>query len=69
MAVIDNGEGMPEGFLIKACQIAGTHRASSNSPHLRKGYGRFGHGLPKASISQTEVLLYIQNRKIQTGEN
>ena len=53
MAVIDNGEGMPEGFLIKACQIAGTHRASSNSPHLRKGYGRFGHGLPKASISQT----------------
>ena len=53
MAVLDNGEGMPEGFLIKACQIAGTHRASHNSPHLRKGYGRFGHGLPKASISQT----------------
>ena len=58
IAVIDNGEGMgvdDEGndFLYEACKVGGTHRESSKTPLKRKGYGRFGFGLPKSSISQT----------------
>ncbi len=61
IAVIDNGMGMPveivdgkeKDYLHTACKIGGTHRASANKPLKRKGYGRFGHGLPKSSISQT----------------
>ena len=53
LAVIDNGTGMPKDFLHTACKIGGTHRPSANTPLKRKGYGRFGHGLPKSSISQT----------------
>ena len=51
--IIDNGTGMPEGFLHTACKIGGTHRPSADKPLKRRGYGRFGHGLPKSSISQT----------------
>lgn len=53
IAVIDDGTGMPKDFLHTACKIGGTHRPSANKPLKRKGYGRFGHGLPKSSISQT----------------
>ena len=53
LAVIDNGTGMPKDFLHTACKIGGTHRPSANTPLKRRGYGRFGHGLPKSSISQT----------------
>ncbi len=53
LAVIDNGTGMPKDFLHTACKIGGTHRPSADKPLKRKGYGRFGHGLPKSSISQT----------------
>ena len=40
-AVIDNGTGMPEGFLHTACKIGGTHRPSADKPLKRRGYGRF----------------------------
>ena len=53
IAVIDDGTGMPKDFLHTACKIGGTHRPSADKPLKRKGYGRFGHGLPKSSISQT----------------
>lgn len=62
LAVIDNGTGMPKGFLHTACKIGGTHRPSANTPLKRKGYGRFGHGLPKSSISQTRSFsVYTKN--------
>ena len=54
IAVIDNGNGMPKDYLHIACKIAGTHRSSALTPLKRSGYGRFGHGLPKSSISQTK---------------
>ena len=62
LAVIDNGTGMPEGFLHTACKIGGTHRPSADKPLKRRGYGRFGHGLPKSSISQTRCFtVYTKN--------
>ena len=62
LAVIDNGTGMPEGFLHTACKIGGTHRPSADKPLKRRGYGRFGHGLPKSSISQTRSFtVYTKN--------
>ena len=64
IAVIDNGTGMPKDFLHTACKIGGTHRPSSNTPLKRKGYGRFGHGLPKSSISQTRSFsVYTKNEE------
>ena len=39
--------------MYEACKVGGTHRESSKTPLKRKGYGRFGFGLPKSSISQT----------------
>tara|TARA_Y100000816_G_C26097682_1_gene581187 strand:+ start:519 stop:2345 length:1827 start_codon:yes stop_codon:yes gene_type:complete len=64
IAVIDNGTGMPKNFLHTACKIGGTHRPSSNTPLKRKGYGRFGHGLPKSSISQTRSFsVYTKNEE------
>ena len=58
IAVIDNGDGMGlddsgKDFLYKACKVGGTNRGSPNTPLKRKGYGRFGFGLPKSSLSQT----------------
>ena len=51
-------------FLVTACKIGGTHRPSSNTPLKRKGYGRFGHGLPKSSISQTRSFsVYTKNEE------
>ena len=64
IAVIDNGTGMPKDFLVTACKIGGRHRPSSNTPLKRKGYGRFGHGLPKSSISQTKSFsVYTKNEE------
>ena len=55
---------MPKNFLHHACKIGGTHRASANKPLRRKGYGRFGHGLPKSSISQTRSFtVYTKNQE------
>jgi hypothetical protein len=47
LAVLDNGDGMPAETLRLALQFGnGTHLAD------RSGIGRFGVGLPNASISQ-----------------
>lgn len=55
IAVIDNGKGMDKKLLQKAiCEKAGSYmdrqRGSGNS--TRKKLGKYGVGLPKASISQ-----------------
>lgn len=47
MAVIDNGHGMMPTMLRAAVMWGGTHRENS-----RKGIGRYGYGLPSASVSQ-----------------
>ena len=50
-------------LLLDACKIGGTDRASANTPLRRKGYGRFGHGLPKSSLSQTRSFsVYSKNK-------
>lgn len=47
IAVIDDGHGMLPTMLRAAVMWGGTHRENS-----RKGIGRYGYGLPSASISQ-----------------
>jgi hypothetical protein len=45
--VVDDGEGMDEQLANTALSFGGSHRYDS-----RKGIGRFGMGLPQASVSQ-----------------
>ncbi len=47
LAVLDNGDGMPSAVLRKALQFGNGTRLND-----RSGIGRFGMGLPNASISQ-----------------
>lgn len=47
IAVIDDGEGMKPADFARALQFGGTNRFND-----RSGLGRFGMGLPNASISQ-----------------
>lgn len=47
IAVIDNGHGMVPSMLRLAVLWGGTHREGS-----RSGFGRFGFGLPSASVNQ-----------------
>lgn len=47
VAIIDDGHGMEPGMLRVALAWGGTHRENS-----RLGFGRFGYGLPSASMSQ-----------------
>ena len=49
LAVIDNGHGMPKNMLRRAAAWGGTHR---HGPEARTGLGRFGFGLPSASVNQ-----------------
>ena len=49
LAVIDDGHGMPPGMLRPAAAWGGTHRHDSET---RTGFGRFGFGLPSASVNQ-----------------
>jgi Histidine kinase-, DNA gyrase B-, and HSP90-like ATPase len=46
LAVIDNGHGMDPGMLRLAMMWGGTHREND-----RNGLGRFGYGLPCATVS------------------
>src|SRR5439155_9518192 len=46
IAVIDDGHGMERAMLPVALSWGGTHREDS-----RSGFGRFGYGLPTASVS------------------
>jgi hypothetical protein len=47
LAVLDNGHGMDPGMIRIAMTWGGTHREGD-----RGGFGRYGYGLPSASISQ-----------------
>jgi len=49
LAVIDDGHGMPPGMLRPAAAWGGTHR---HNDEVRTGFGRFGFGLPSASVNQ-----------------
>ena len=49
LAVIDDGHGMPKGMLQPAAAWGGTHRHNEEN---RSGFGRFGFGLPSASVNQ-----------------
>ncbi len=49
LAVIDDGHGMPKGMLRPAAAWGGTHRHNDDT---RTGFGRFGFGLPSASVNQ-----------------
>lgn len=51
LAVIDDGHGMDPGMIYLAAHWGGTHRESPN-PVNRAGFGRYGYGLPSASVSQ-----------------
>jgi hypothetical protein len=46
IAVIDNGHGMEPDMIKAAAMWGGTHREND-----RRGFGRFGFGLPSASVS------------------
>ena len=46
IVVYDDGHGMPKDMLSVAVTWGGTHRQGS-----RKGYGKYGYGLPSASLS------------------
>ena len=46
LAVIDNGHGMEPAMIRMAVMWGGTHRE-----HDRSGLGRYGYGLPSASVS------------------
>ena len=48
IAVIDDGHGMEPDMIRAAVLGGGTHRAND-----RKGFGRYGFGLPSASVSIT----------------
>jgi hypothetical protein len=47
IAVIDDGHGMPKNMARLSVLWGGTHREGS-----RTGFGRFGFGLPSASVNQ-----------------
>ncbi len=49
IAVIDDGHGMVPDMIRLSVLWGGTHRG--NEPH-RRGWGRFGFGLPSASVNQ-----------------
>ncbi len=49
IAIYDNGHGMPKNMLRPAAAWGGTHRHQSPT---RTGMGRFGFGLPSASVNQ-----------------
>lgn len=46
IAIVDNGIGMISGMLGHAVRWGGTHREND-----RKGFGRYGYGLPSAAVS------------------
>lgn len=60
IAIIDNGHGMVEQMLPLAVAWGGTHREGS-----RAGLGRFGFGLPSASVNQTRR--YTVYSKVSDG--
>jgi hypothetical protein len=61
IAVIDDGHGMEPGMIRAAVLWGGTHRFND-----RKGFGRYGFGLPSAAVSITRV--YEVYSKIEGGD-
>jgi hypothetical protein len=52
MAVIDNGHGMDPTMIRASVLWGGSHRADKDD---RSGFGRYGYGLPSASVSIGQV--------------
>jgi len=51
IAIVDNGHGMPPNMVRRAASWGGTHRHQNET---REGMGRFGFGLPSASVNQSK---------------
>ena len=60
IAVIDDGHGMEPGMIRAAVLWGGTHRFND-----RRGFGRYGFGLPSAAVSITEE--YEVYSKVEGG--
>lgn len=58
IAVLDNGHGMDPRMIRVAMLWGGTHREGD-----RTGFGRYGYGLPSASVSQGKVFSVYSRRK------
>jgi hypothetical protein len=61
IAVIDDGHGMEPGMIRAAVLWGGTHRFND-----RRGFGRYGFGLPSAAVSITEE--YEVYSKVEAGD-
>lgn len=61
IAVVDNGHGMDPDMIRLAVIWGGTHREDD-----RKGFGRFGFGLPSAAVSISRRFTVFS--KVQGGE-
>ena len=61
IVVYDDGHGMPKEMLTVAVTWGGTHRQGS-----RKGFGKYGYGLPSASLSLAKK--YTIYSKIKGGD-
>jgi hypothetical protein len=65
IAVIDDGHGMESVMIRLAIIWGGTHRENS-----RDGFGRYGYGLPSASVSQgrrLEVYSLVEGSQLHMG--
>ncbi len=58
LAVIDDGHGMIPEMIRFAVMWGGTHREND-----RNGYGRYGYGLPSASVSQGKRFTVISSAR------
>jgi hypothetical protein len=57
--IVDDGDGMTDGHLESSLQFGGTTNDDMESMVATKKIGKFGYGLPSASISQCkEVAVY-----------
>tara|TARA_B100001027_G_scaffold211904_1_gene180653 strand:+ start:1838 stop:3715 length:1878 start_codon:yes stop_codon:yes gene_type:complete len=61
MVIYDDGHGMPPKMLTVAVTWGGTHRQGS-----RKGFGKYGYGLPSASLSIAKK--YTIYSKVKGGD-
>ncbi len=60
--IYDDGHGMVKDMLSVAVTWGGTHRQGS-----RKGFGKYGYGLPSASLSIAKNILSTQKLKVVIG--
>ena len=62
MVIYDDGHGMVKDMLTVAVTWGGTHRQGS-----RKGFGKYGYGLPSASLVLQKNTLSTQKLKVGIG--